>query len=675
LYLSTDNFRMGLDFERIKHKVEHGTGHQWTSYSDLFLVLSVTFLLLYVVANLRGGAAAVVAQEQLRVSSARMSELEKQVKAYEVLKDDYIDKGASKDEVAMYRDLEDKLALLENQAQDEYEDAQAKAREAKLKFNGLNKYQALIKNIVNANLVGSAKSKRQLTMLDDRDGRIEEKDVKIDNLDAETKAQEKTIESNKRRIAKIKEDLQHKEQSLKNVKNMSTKQRRELEAKLRAEREEAGGKIAQLESQNRDASQQLEKTQVELDRKSRLASRLSTDLKKSKEDFESQMQSARAEHEAQVAKDREKYEQQIGAARATAAQKAQAARELKAKMAASEAEMNQKIAQLESEQKQTAGKLGQAEAQLAAKSREAERLMGDLQKSQGEYERKLGEAKAEHAAAVARERGKLEGQLKAAKMSAAEKAAAEAGMRARLAQAEKEMNDKIATLAGNLEGTKRKLASAERQYGESIGALQRTNQTLQRDLNTSVTKLGAQRRLAAQLKANLRAVGIDAEVDPKTGDLTISFGDEYFDTGSATLKPGMVAVVRKMMPVYAKSLFENAEIARKLDTVEIVGFASPTFQGRVVDPQSMAAADRAAVNYNMDLSYKRAKSIFDFAFDQKKIAFEKQKNLLPLVKVSGRSYLTADRAPASKGGNDSDYCANNNCQKHQIVVIRFTLKE
>jgi chromosome segregation ATPase len=276
LYLSTDNFRMGLDFERIKHKVEHGTGHQWTSYSDLFLVLSVTFLLLYVVANLRGGAAAVVAQEQLRVSSARMSELEKQVKAYEVLKDDYIDKGASKDEVAMYRDLEDKLALLENQAQDEYEDAQAKAREAKLKFNGLNKYQALIKNIVNANLVGSAKSKRQLTMLDDRDGRIEEKDVKIDNLDAETKAQEKTIESNKRRIAKIKEDLQHKEQSLKNVKNMSTKQRRELEAKLRAEREEAGGKIAQLESQNRDASQQLEKTQVELDRKSRLAKKTSS---------------------------------------------------------------------------------------------------------------------------------------------------------------------------------------------------------------------------------------------------------------------------------------------------------------------------------------------------------------------------------------------------------------
>ena len=114
---------MGLDFDRIKHKVEHGTGHQWTSYSDLFLVLSVTFLLLYTIANLRGGAAAVVAQEQLRVASTRMAELEKQMKAYEVMKDDYLEKGASKDEVEMYKELENQLTLLEDEAKTEYQDA------------------------------------------------------------------------------------------------------------------------------------------------------------------------------------------------------------------------------------------------------------------------------------------------------------------------------------------------------------------------------------------------------------------------------------------------------------------------------------------------------------------------------------------------------------------------
>jgi outer membrane protein OmpA-like peptidoglycan-associated protein len=407
-----------------------------------------------------------------------------------------------------------------------------------------------------------------------------------------------------------------------------------------------------------------------------LASRLSSDLKKSKEDFDNQMTAARESHEATVAQERAKYEKQISAAKLTASQKAAAAKDLESKLAASEREMNRKIASLESEQAATAKRLGQAESDLATKTREAERLMGDLQKTTGDYERRLSEARGEHEAAVARERSKLEGQLKAAKMSAAEKAKAEREMRGRLAQLEKEMNDKIAGLQGNLDGAKRRLAAAERQYGDSIGALQRTNQSLQRDLNASVNKLNAQRRLAQQIRSNLRAVGIDADVDPRTGDVTISFGDEYFDTGSATLKPGMVEVVRKTMPVYARSLFENTEIARKLDSVEIVGFASPTFQGRVIDPQSMASRDRAAVNFNMDLSYRRARSIFDYVFDPKKIVFDKQRDLLPLVKVSGRSYLSAERIPAGKANiAEADYCVKFNCKKHQIVVIRFTLRE
>lgn len=654
----SDTRRMGLDFDRIKHKVEHGTGHQWTSYSDLFLVLSVTFLLLYTIANLRGGAAAVVAQEQIRVSSARMSELEKQVRAYEVLKDDYIEKGASQQEVEMYRDLENQLAMLEEQAETEYQDAAQKAREAKLKFNGLNKYQALVKNIVNANLVSSAKSKRQLTMLDDRDVRIEEKDVKIDELDAETKKQEQTIESNKRRIATIKQDLVHREKSLKNLRNASAKERKQAEEELRAMRSEATAKIGQLESLNREASAQLEQTQAELDKKSKLASRLSTDLKKSKADFESQMAQARAEHEATIAQDREKYNKQIHAANATAAQKAEAARQLKAKMAESEREMNEKIASLESEKSRSEARLGKVESALA------------------ERERELNGIQAEHAATVARERGKYESQLKAAKMTAAEKAEAERALRQRLAQAEKDMNEKISSLSNENEGVKRKLASAEKQYGESINTLQKTNQTLQRDLNASVNKLNAQRRLAQQIKANLMAAGIDAEVDPKTGDMSISFGDEYFDTGSATLKPGMIDVVRRTLPVYARSLFENQEIARKIETVEIIGFASPTFKGRVIDPQSMAAEDQTAIKYNLDLAYRRARSIFEYAYDPKKMSFERQRDLRTLSKVSSRSFFSVERQPAFNGRvSEADYCAKFNCQKHQIVLIRFNLKE
>ncbi|MBK7889900.1 MAG: hypothetical protein IPJ84_03355 [Bdellovibrionales bacterium] len=591
---------MGLDFDRIKHKVEHGTGHQWTSYSDLFLVLSVTFLLLYTIANLRGGAAAVVAQEQLRVASTRMAELEKQMKAYEVMKDDYLEKGASKDEVEMYKELENQLTLLEDEAKSEYQDAAKRAREAKVKFNGLNRYQALVKNIVNANLVSSAKSKRQLAMLDDRDVKIEDREETIEDLDQESKQKDQVIEQNENKIAAINKDLDRKRKALKNLKNVSAKERRAAEESMRKAQQEADGKIAALEQEN------AEKLEAE-----------------------------RKQHAAKFGK-------------------------LKSESTA-------KISELEQETKEAGQRISKMESDLANKSLQAERLMAAMQKEKAAYENQLASAKAKHAEAVAAEKAKLEGQIRAAQMTAAEKAAAEKAMRERLATAEAEMNAKLSGLSGDLEGAKRKLASAERVYGDSINALQKSNQTLQRDLNASVTKLNAQRRLAQQIKANLRAAGVDAAVDPKTGDVTISFGDEYFDTGSATLKPGMKEIVKRTMPIYAKSLFENAEIARKLESVEIVGFASPTFQGRVVDPQSLATTDRAAVNYNMDLSYRRARSIFDHVTDQRKMTFERQRDLLPLIKVSGRSYLAAERGPAATG--------QDNLKKHQIVVIRFTLRE
>lgn len=596
LFGMTDTPTMGFDFDRIKHKVEHGTGHQWTSYSDLFLVLSFTFLLLYTVANLRGGAAAVVAQEQLRVATTRMAEMEKQMRAYEVMKENYIEKGASKEEVEMYKELEGNLALLEDKAKADYEDAAEKAREAKIKFNGLNRYQALIKNIVNANMVSSARTKRQLAMLDDRDVKIEDRDVAITGLDQENQRKDAVIEKNEKEISNIQKDLTRREAAFKNLKHASAKERRKAAEALESARSEAESKIATLEKEN-----------------------------------------------------------------AT-------------KMANLKRESSAKIGALEKETKAAGVRISQMESDLAEKSRQAEKLMQNLAQEKQGYEKAVSDLKARHADAVAKERSRLEGQIKSAQMSAAQKAAAEKAMRERLAQAEGDMNRKVASLQGDLEGAKKKLASAERDYGDSINQLQKSNQALQKDLKASVNKLNAQRKLAQQIKDNLRAAGVDAQVDAKTGDVTISFGDEYFDTGSAILKPGMKEIVKKTIPTYAKTLFQNAEISRKLESVEVIGFASPTFQGRMVDPQSLEASDRAAVNYNMDLSYRRAKSIFDFVTDRSKMTFERQKDLLPLVKVSGRSYLSAERQIASSQGADG-YCAQYNCKKHQIVVIRFTLRD
>ena len=61
------------------------------------------------------------------------------------------------------------------------------------------------------------------------------------------------------------------------------------------------------------------------------------------------------------------------------------------------------------------------------------------------------------------------------------------------------------------------------------------------------------------------------------------------------------------------------------------------------------------------------------------MAFKYQDSLLPLVKVSGRSFLANDekRDPASVGGKNGgeDFCRHNDCAKLQKVIIKFQLKD
>jgi outer membrane protein OmpA-like peptidoglycan-associated protein len=215
-----------------------------------------------------------------------------------------------------------------------------------------------------------------------------------------------------------------------------------------------------------------------------------------------------------------------------------------------------------------------------------------------------------------------------------------------------------------------------RAHGD-MNSLQKNNQGLSADLASAQAKLNAQKELASQISKNFAAAGIDASVDGKTGDVVINFQGEYFDTGRADLKNGMKSILEKTFPIYAKSLMENPKIAKRIGSVEIVGFASPTFKGKSVDPSSLSAESREAVNYNMDLSYQRAKSIFEHVFDTNKMQFEDQRKLLPLVKVSGRSYLATDKLPGRNTANTdgSDYCSMFDCKKSQRVIIKFNLKE
>src|SRR5262245_1846993 len=101
----------------------------WTSYSDLFLGLSVIFLLLYVTASLRQGTDGVRQALENKQLAKQNADLKEQLKVYNSLKNHYMEDQASNDEQQTYEMLMKQLDLLQDQASDEKDKLQAQAKE------------------------------------------------------------------------------------------------------------------------------------------------------------------------------------------------------------------------------------------------------------------------------------------------------------------------------------------------------------------------------------------------------------------------------------------------------------------------------------------------------------------------------------------------------------------
>lgn len=293
--------------------------------------------------------------------------------------------------------------------------------------------------------------------------------------------------------------------------------------------------------------------------------------------------------------------------------------------------------------------LQQTQTQLQQVSGQKTKLESQLKQKEQAFENQISQLQAAHEKKRQGDKEQFEALLAKQKLSAAQKAAKEAEFRAKAAAQERE-------LAGKIQGLKNQL-------GQVTGQLAKAK-----------AEIEARQAIAKDIERGFAAAGIKAEVDGETGDVTIDFGDSYFDTGRASLKPEMEKILKKAMPVYSKALLGNKKVASKISGLEIVGFASPTYQGRVVDPRSLDPGDQKAAEYNLDLSYKRAKSIYQYIYDPNSLAFDHQVRLRSLTKVSGKSFFDAnkiDRGLASLGAKK--FCQKVNCKSSQKVMIRFSV--
>lgn len=633
---------MSLDYQKLKQKNQED-GSFWTSYSDLFMVLSVVFLLLYVVGSLRTGTSSVQNMIENQKLKAESQDMKKQIQAYNALKDDYLEKEASADEAKMYEELMSKLSLLQDEAHEEKRQLEAQAEENAAKARALNQYQQMVRNIINTNLLSNKKIKTRNEMIVKKNDAIKVMDQTIQTQTQDIHEKAEVIAANRKQIDQQEKEITEKQKVL--------DQKKKQVAMLESQVEEKAKTIADNQSKINVLNSDLNQKIVELQKTSQNAN------------------TSKAELNRKIAIMKLQNAKKIG--------------ELQNQTKS----MKESVKEINLELANAAGQLNDAKGKIAQQEAIKQKLEAEMMAANAAHAAKMAEMRKNFDDKMNAEKTALEKQLEGEKASAAEKikrlgefkdkvAAEKAALDKQLAN----LKSEVGKVKGEADQLKGQLANAQKEHGRYMAAidqLEKDKAGLSGDLKRAQEVMNAKKKLAKKIADNLAKNGIKAGVDGKTGDVTIQFGDEYFDTGRADLKPNMKNILKQFVPTYSKSLLEDEKVAKEISSVEIIGFSSPTYQGRYIDPQSLADKDRAAVSYNLDLSYNRAKSIFSFMFDKNSMTYQHQKDMLPLVKVTGRSFLAegVKGRDIASGLPIKDYCAKFNCEKSQKVIIRFNLKD
>lgn len=472
---------MSFNYQHEKKKHQENF---WTSYADLYSTLFTIFLFIYVGSTLRQGTKTLERVQDKKYLTNQIEDLKQQLKVYEALKDNYMKKEASQEDTQLYDELMTKLDLLQEDAKSEKEALHQKALENERKEKALNKYQQLIRNMINSNVIAKTKIQHRNDLINEKETLIVQQNSEIANLDADVAAKRTQLANKEHELNQVNDELHRQEMKMAEAKSQFEKSMAETEAK-----------------------------------------------------FQSDLASAES---------------------------------------------------------------GFAEA------------------------------------------------LNKERLSGAQRAAREKAFRDQMSAREKEYQGQLANLKGKYDST-------------------------QGELRRAIDQINTRKKLADQIRNRFSKNGIQVDIDEKSGEVVLDFKNSYFDTGKSLLKAEMIENLKRFIPLYTDGLFEDESTVNKLASVEIVGFASPTYKGKYVDPSSLEAANRDAVNYNLDLSYARAKSIFTYIANTDKLKFKNQQRLMGLIKVTGRSFLA--QPSDKKAAPGDDFCKINDCKKEQRVIIKFNLKD
>lgn len=610
----SEKWGKSMAFDYDKNKNAHSNDSFWTSYSDLFLGLSAIFLLLYVTSSLRTGTDAIKGQVENQKLTMKVEELENQLKMYESVKTNYMQKEAARDEVQEYQELMDKLTLLEEEAKDDKERLAREALENERKAKALNKYQQMVRNILNANKVAKSRIISRGEVIGEQIEEIGQQKNEIAKLEADVEQKKKHLEENERKIMAAEESLKKNMQDLQAAYKANKMTKKAYEQRMKSLKDQNQKQLDTLQAANQKYEGQIQASNQKISQLGR------------------QLASTQSELDA--------TQSELGATKSDLDS-------AKTALGTAKSELDTTLSALD----KTRSNLTAAKGALQAAEATAASLKGALDKATTEAQGlrgQIGDIQAAFAAERAKERAAFDNEMKRLKLGAAERAAREAAFRAAADAKEKNLQRQLSGLEGQLRDTEGALAKAKEE-------------------------IDTRRAVAREIRKGFAQAGVKADIDMQTGEVVLDFGDAYFESDSANIKPEMRKVLEKAMPIYSKSLFGNPNLRNKISAVEIIGFASPTYKGRYIDPASKNPGDREAIKYNMDLSYRRANSIFQHLLDEKSPDFKHQQDLLSLMKVSGRSFLEVMNVQQRNIATAAEFCRVNDCKKAQRVIVRFSM--
>ena len=596
------------------HNEERKRQINFASYSDLFMVIAFIFLFLYVVSNVRNGIISISKQYQHK---KELEELKKQLS----LSDEKLERNLNNEQYrAEKKSYENLLREFDVIASSADKDLQKQKEVLDLHItrkNNISKYHRFVKKIIQATV------KNKMIVKDQR------KELKVvkNNLE-EQSSQLNIVKEKNQEISKIKNKVLRESDYYKKM------------AKINYE----GIMHVRSNMNNRlnQVSDAKDKIFDEKNKYEKLASQYKESISQKELNIK-QMEEQNKQLSSEINQREEKNEQIQKIVKKLQEEDQKKTEDLK--------EIKESISQKELDIKQMAEKNKQLSSEINQREEKNEQIQEIVKKLQEEDLKKTEDLKEMKILAENNEKFKKQYQQMTDEQSE---------MREQLQNFENKSND-LSEQISSLNKEKNKITDKYKTIERMVAS-----------------KDEIRKELADRLKKYLKNDGKNLEIDAESGDVVFKFHKVYFSYDSYILKKEMKKELKEFIPNYAHALFGDEKLAAEIRSIELIGFASPTYRKKYIDPQNIKdKRELAAMSYNLDLSYKRAKSIFKYFFHNDKFTFKYQTKMLPFIKVAGVGYLkskTFVRKPASDQINNMGFCGIYDCSPGHIVKIKFNIK-